>query len=289
MAGTANVHLHRPQTGVQLQSCNKTATVAPAFRESHWRVDFKWVFGLPFTLLLALFLVALSLFLATGRDNATGAISAMRDEIVTEPQLRGNLPSAAPGLFAFMEGPDFATAVYEDPGLLEKEIRAVPDYPPGMPPETQGEETAAAPGAGLRQMMNVYSTPAKLLNGGVHKTSGAALTVLLALLLATGIPYLLFSRRLGRLASFGTSMAVASWLPFMLLVLMDARVSQWIMESRQATGEEEAKRIMADVIQPLTDNVIGSAMSAYRVFAILAALSFAIGAAGYLGLRIRNR
>lgn len=280
-----------PRSGEQR---SKAGWLAGPFRGSHARTDLKWVFGLPFTLWLALFLTALSLFLVTGRDNATGTIAAMQQQILAEPQLIGDLPVKAPDLYAFLASPGFADAVYENPGLMQEKIDAIPDYPPGpqVSPEAQDEEAGAgrgSPGAGLRQTLGLYSAPVKLLGNNIHATAGAFLTVLLALLLVTGIPYLLLSRRLGRLVSLGTSTAVASLPVLGLLLLFDARVAAWMTESRQATGEEEGKRMIASVMEPFVEGVLGTALSTYRLFALVAILSFAAAAGGCALRQARKR
>lgn len=297
MAEAANIDLpgSRPQAAPKVSGrAGKAGGWTSSFRESHARTDLKWIFGLPFTLWLGLFLAALSLFLATGRENATETIAAMQERILAQPQLTGDLPRTAPDFYAFLASPEFATAVYENPGLMQEKINAIPDYPPGeqVRPEAQDEESAAgrgSPGAGLRQTLGFYSTPVKLLNDGVHTTSGAIITVLLVLLLTTGIPYLLLSRRLGRLVSAGMSTAIVSWPTLGLLALLDTRIAAWLAQSRQASGEEEGKRIIADIMQPFVDGVLGTALSTYRLFALMAVLSFAAAASGLIYRRVRGR
>lgn len=293
MAETANINIPglRPEAAPRPGRLRgREKGLASSFRQSHLRTNLKWVFGLPFTFWLGLFLVALSLFLATGQENATTTISAMQEQILAEPQLTGDLPRTAPDFHALLASPEFATTVYENPEIFQEKIDAIPDYPPGTEASQAGEaaDGRGSPGAGLRQMLNFYSAPVKLLNNNVHATSGAIMTVMIALLLVTGIPYLLLSRRLGRLVSLGTSTAIASWPLFGLLTLMDVRIMAWLTESRQATGEEQGKSIAADVLQPFVEGVLGTALSTYRFFALVAGLSFAAAAGGCLFRWVRG-
>lgn len=79
-----------------------------ASRETRWRVDLKWVFGIPFTVLLMLMLVCLSLFQMTGREKAVETLTAMNQPVLAEQEFQEKLNAGAPVLAAFIQSPGFA-------------------------------------------------------------------------------------------------------------------------------------------------------------------------------------
>lgn len=275
----------------------------PAVKQ--WRVDLKWVFGIPFSLILFSTLVVFSLFQVSGRDNATGALAAMNREVLAEPGRLEELNQGAPQLVTLLQDPQFSAKIYEDPAVLDEALQnaqananraELENIPADAPPEAAQaylEENPVQPnGAQANGGMGALGLPIKMVAGPFHSTMGIVLTVQVVLLLLTGIPYLVLSRRLGRLVSPAVSLALASWLPLLILASVSGAASSWIDGKRMAVGsgeQEQLDRLMAGLAGPWLDNFFGGALSVYRFCAYAAALLLLLAGVAKIILRIRER
>jgi len=258
-----------------------------------WRVDLKWVFGIPFTGILILTLMVLSLFNATGRSHATATLTAMNRPILAERDLQTELDVKAPQVAAFLMSPDFAGTVYDDTDAFDRVASTLPDkvrqLPENLPPEVSPDAAQAAEEEqenSLKSAMRTYSTPLKLLSSSAHSKTGGVLMAQVVLLIISGVPFILLSRRAGRLVSAGVSLAIASWLPLLMLWAARSGVANWV-DNRQISSESRQDQVFADVMRPFTEGFFGPAVSVYRSAAILSLLML-LGA-GLIAVILRQR
>lgn len=307
MSNSATIHPlpPRPQPEESKTPLQIAAPAPPAPVRKQWtyRADLKWIFGIPFTVLLGMMLVVLALFMFTSAGSAQETIAAMNAPLVSEPMLQdGKARVTAPVLFAFLDSQDFARQVYEDHSLLDQQILAIPGaVQPGADGESVGggDENGQLteednPGRGLQSLMNLYSLPLSVLSGGTHAGLGSVLTVLLILLVATGIPFIAFSRRMGRFVSAGVSLAVASWPALFVVTLFHSGLADMLAEQRsggvaEGAGDDVGRRVIVDVISPFAENSLGQAGSVYRFFALLSLACFLTAGVGVLIRRYRQR
>ncbi|MHB8858172.1 MAG: hypothetical protein ACYC6Z_01615 [Thermoleophilia bacterium] len=256
-------------------------TAAPITPPKHWRLDLKWIFGIPCTIVLSLLLAALALFIATGPGNAQQTV-ASTNKVVLAQEFQGDARLYAPQLYAFLQSPDFARTVYDNPDTLSAQVNAVPDsagLPAGMttdPAEANGGETQTGPAQGLKTMFGLYAAPLRILNGGTHQTAGILLGLLLVVFAAVAIPFMIFSRRLGKVVGMAVSLSIASWVPFLLLSLASGRANSWAAAGNTMTDNGE--KALRQVMQPLFGGMFDPALSVYRVGVFLS-LSMLAGAA----------
>jgi hypothetical protein len=257
-----------------------------------WRVDLKWVFGVPFTLVLAMALAMLAMFQATGREQAQQTIVKANQSIFDQQQFLQDTRLYAPQLMSFLESPDFARIVYDNPEALEAQVNAIPDDA-GMPPVPTGDNPLAGanvdqngPANGIKTMFSVYGIPLKVMSGSVHQALGGMLIVWGILLVLLGAAFIGFSRRLGRMVSPGVSLAIASWLPFLILGVVRAATGRWAEAGSTLT--EESDRAVRAVMSPLLYGMIDPALSVYRMGAFLSVLLLVGAGIGALILRSRT-
>jgi len=268
-----------------------TAPLAPAAPDEgegwQWRLDLKWIFAIPFTFFLILSLALFTLFRLTGEQQAEGIIAAMNAPIVAQPQFRDDLSVVAPELYKFLDSPGFAAAVYQNPDQLQNRIGTIPDNPAAanLPPAAAGSGLGGS-GSAYRAALGIYSSPMWFLSSGVHIIAGKILAVMIVLLLVTGIPLVIFSRRLGKAVSIGASLAVASWLPYLFLTLVSRGLDGWVTDGgvQAQTGQQ---RLLKDALRPFFDGVFAEASRVYRYFSVGALLFLAAAAIAYLILKLR--
>lgn len=260
---------------------------------AHWRVDLKWVFGIPFTIVLGLTLVVVAFFSVTSRDNSVDTIAAMQKTLLSRPELVAEINAGAPQLAALINSPDFARLVYEDPAVLDSAIAAIPDASQvAAVAEAQGGPADAASEVGnMKAAVQTYSLPVRFLNAGVHEGLGAVITVQLLFLLLTGIPFLLLSRRTGRLVSPGVSLALASWLPLLVLSFTHQGVLRNIDETQASLGggeESVVTQAAIDAVRPFVDGAFGPAIATYQLFAFISIGLLTVAGLIYGALRLRG-
>lgn len=257
----------------------------------HWRVDLKWLFGIPCTIVLALTLAVLAMFVATDRGRAEQTVAAA-NRIVLAQEFQGDARLHAPQLYAFLDSPDFAQTVYDNPDTLTAQVNAVPNDA-SMPQAGDGGISAGSAGAsgqagqaqGIKTMFGLYGVPLSILNADVHQALGGVLIVLLLVLAALAVPFVIFSHRIGKLVSIGVSLAVASWAPFLFLKLASSRANGWAAGSGVTDDGEMALR---QIMQPLFDGMFSPAMSVYRVGVFLSLALLAGTALGKLAIQLNE-
>ncbi len=269
----------------------------------HWRIDLKWLFGIPFTVILALTVAVLAMFMATASDNAQQTIAAANEPILAEQQFMGDTTTVAPGMTNFLQSPDFAQTVYENPSALDAEIDAIPNGPV-LPPSPDDGTIAngsvspdgstfgtgpmgqsEGPAQGTKTMLKFYTIPLKFFSGGVHQALGGILAVLTVLLAALGIPYIIFSRRFGKMISPGISLAIASWGPFLLLVFTRGAFNNWLPDSGGLVAGQE--QLLRQVMKPLASGILDPVYSVYLAAVILSVVLLAAAGIARLATRIR--
>jgi len=306
--GEAVEHLHpvSDDCGRVLESVDLIAAPSPAPANpvsspqvtsvTHWRVDLKWIFGIPFTALLMLTLVFVSLFQMTSRENAVETLAAMNQPVVAQQEFQAKLSAGAPVLAAFVQSPGFAGAVYDDPATFDEAMATIPapgslplveSVPPGVSQEAAAELDAEQQN-GIRSLMGFYGVPVKMLNSQTHSIFSGIMMVMTVLMVLTGVPFILLSRRAGRFVSPGISLALASWLPLLVLGAAQSGMASWVNE-RQAATENTDSRMLADVVRPFGDNLFGSALSVYRFVAIASVCLFVVAVATFAVIRVRER
>ncbi len=261
---------------------------AAAGRSSR-RVDAKWIFGVLFAVLLFSLIAVLALFRLTAPDQAEQTIAAMNQPILTQPQLRADLPLLSQQFFAFISSPGYAHDIYEDPARLREAIGTIPQSP-GQNAGPGPEAGAGLGGAGsyLRAALGVYGSAVLVLGSGVHAVAKGILFVLLALLLVTGSALVFFSRGAGRIVSVGSAVAAASWAPLLALILVRGSLQGWL-EGMDSGGQSDVqKQILADSLRPLAASVLDQAEPVFRFFSFLAVLLLAAAAIVYLAMKLRE-
>lgn len=306
--GEAAEHLHPvPDDGGKILESVKAGPVPSpekvqtessprAGRGVHWRVDLKWVFGIPFTLLLMLSLVFISLFQMTSRENAVETLASMNQPVLAQQEFQARLSTASPELAALVQSPGFAAAVYDEPATLDEAVATIPAPESAemveAVPQDAGQQAAAELAAeqqnGVRGVMALYSIPLKVLNSNTHSVFSGIMTVLVSLMVLTGVPFILFSRRAGRFVSPGISLALASWLPLLILGGAQMGMASWV-DARQAETETADGKMLGDVVRPFSDNLFGSALSVYSFVAYASLCLFAAAALTYTIIRVRER
>lgn len=268
-----------------------TAPLAPGAADEgegwQWRIDLKWIFAIPFTFFLILSLALFTLFRLTEEQQAEGIIAAMNAPIVAQPQFRNDLSVGAPELYKFLDSSGFAVSVYQNPDQLQNRIGTIPDNlaAANLVPAAAGSGLSGS-GSAYRAVLGIYSSPMRFLSSGVHIIAGKILAVMIVLLLVTGIPLVIFSRRLGKAVSIGASLAVASWLPYMFLTLVSRGLDGWVTDGgvQAQTGQQ---RLLKDALRPFFDGVFAEASRVYRYFSVGALLFLAVAAIAYLILKLR--
>ncbi|MHB1412056.1 MAG: hypothetical protein ACYCXU_08135 [Thermoleophilia bacterium] len=276
---------------IQILPSAATAPLAPGAADEgegwQWRIDLKWIFAIPFTFFLILSLALFTLFRLTEEQQAEGIIAAMNAPIVAQPQFRNDLSVGAPELYKFLDSSGFAVSVYQNPDQLQNRIGTIPDNlaAANLPPAAAGSGLGGS-GSAYRAALGIYSSPMRFLSSGVHIIAGKILAVMIVLLLVTGIPLVIFSRRLGKAVSIGASLAVASWLPYMFLTLVSRGLDGWVTDGgvQAQTGQQ---RLLKDALRPFFDGVFAEASRVYRYFSVGALLFLAVAAIAYLILKLR--
>lgn len=231
----------------------------------HWRLDLKWIFGILCTIVLSLALAALAMFMATEPGRAQQTLASANQAVLAR-EFQGDAKIFAPQLYAFLQNPDFARTVYENPDSLTAQVNAVPG----------SGDTQSGPAQGLKTLFGLYSAPLRILNDGVHQTAGILLGLLLVAFAALAVPFIIFSHRLGKVVSMAVSLSVASWVPFLLLSFASGRANSWAGAGNTLTDDSE--RALRQIMQPLFDGMFDPALSVYRVGVFLS-LSMLAGAA----------
>lgn len=268
-----------------------------------WRSDLKWVFGIPFTISLAAFLLVLTFFQFTSDGEAQRTINAMNQPVLAQPQLMRDLSLAAPDLSSFLTSPDFAAQAYNNPSLLKQKIDAIPDSLGSSQTAAAGagggeSQTAAgagigvsrtgdSQGSGIKAALGVYSLPVAATSGGVHRVLRVFLFLLLGALVLFGAPFICFSRGLGRLVSAGVSFAVASWVPLFWFMAWNRGLSGWISQAPAASGDQ--RQLLSDAMRPWVGNFLGEALSVYRLASFLALVLLVAAGVAALALRDQRR
>ncbi|MEK7817533.1 MAG: hypothetical protein AAB281_04680, partial [Actinomycetota bacterium] len=134
---------------------------------NRWRVDFKWIFGIIFTLVLIFALMMLSMFQATGQVRAEKVISAMKQTLISDARLREELSVVAPDILNFLESPDFSSRVYDDPAYLQYKIDAIPAATQPLPETPDGAGAPRETAQSTRSLLEIYITPVSFLSSGV--------------------------------------------------------------------------------------------------------------------------
>lgn len=254
---------------------------------NRWRADFKWIFGIIFTLVLIFALLMLAMFQATGRGSAERTISAMRQAIVSDTALRDQLSLASPDILTFLESPDFSSRVYDDPAYLQRKIEAIPSGtqpPPGVP-DGAGSPQEAVQSA--RALLEIYIMPMSFLSAGVHSFFRGVLIALVILAALAAAPFILLSRGLGRAVSAGVSIAVASWGPFLFFRLLKGRTLGWTPEKNGSGDSFEQRRAIEEGVNQFAQSIVAASLSVYTLFSMLALMLLLAAAAGFLLLKMR--
>lgn len=253
---------------------------------NRWRADFKWIFGIIFTLVFIFALLMLAMFQATGRESAERTLSAMRKSIVSETGIRDQLSVVAPDILSFLESPDFSSRVYDDPAYLQRKIEAIPSgtQPVSLTPETAG---ALQEAQSARSFLEIYITPMSFLSAGVHSFFRGAFIILLILSALAAAPFILLSRGLGRAVSAGVSMAVASWGPFLFFSLLEGRRLGWTPEKNGSGDSYEQRRAIEEGANQFAQSLVDASLSVYTLFAMLSLILLLGAAAGLLLLKTR--
>jgi len=258
-------------------SLDQTATMPrpmgqPLQQQRHpWRVDLKWVFAIPFTIMLVMTLVVLTMFQATGKSNAESTISASMQPLLSDPQFRAELSQMDPEVLLWLESPAFASAVYEDPDEFKNRIDSLPESPGGE-------------GEGLVGVLSFLSGPISLFSSPVHTGFVGVLIGFSILSLIFGSLTVTFSRRLGRLVTPGICLALASWLTLPVVYGLREAVSSSI--SSDSDGPEE--QILTDSLAAMAEGVLDQAVSVYGLFAFISILLLIGAGIAALVMRLRD-
>ncbi|RJQ43044.1 MAG: hypothetical protein C4534_08965 [Gaiellales bacterium] len=239
-----------------------------------WRIDLKWIFGIPATIVLILTLAAFTLFRVSGEEAAGTVVEDTRRQIVEDARFRRELSLVDPALLELIDGEEFTAALYEDPEILRSMIDAIPAVQEGDP--------RAGEVAYVREALGIFSGLTGVIGKSQHIQARSALIALTLLLTLFGVPYIIFSRRLGRIVSPAVSLALASWLPLLGLFLLRNNLSGWLA-GRPGIVEDYQKNLVLGMVDAYAGGLVDAAMPVYR-FCSLAALIM-IGF-GFLGLLI---
>lgn len=251
-------------------SGNKYATTYPEGGNS-WRTGFKWVSGIFFTLTLIFFLTSLTLFQTNSPAQAKNTISELTIPLLSDSELAAGIAEIDPDLLAYLESPEFANSVYEDPASFRQMIDELPQIP-------------GAPGEELNATLYTVSLAATLLGKPLHDWIGLELALLGALVLAAGAALVLLCRGLGRLSGPGACIAIASWLPLVAAVVVRSRLKSIILPEADAGMQATLKQ----TIKLLAESLLNRGVSLFGWASLLALVLLLAAAGGYLLMRPRG-
>ncbi|RJQ42686.1 MAG: hypothetical protein C4534_09755 [Gaiellales bacterium] len=247
----------------------------------HWRVDSKWLFGIPATFFLALVFALTAMLMVSGREQGQGLIAGASEQLLIDPNFRQDMQQFAPNLLARMDSPDFDAYLYENPDAISREVEAV--TAPAQPLPEGAEAPDSRQGAGAVQgTLSIYSLLVNLVAKPVHDGVGPLLTVALVLLLATGIPFMVLSYRMGRLVSAGVACALASLPALILLKLLSAGIAAKQPEG----GVEPGSEAVISMIKGFSGESIAALSHYYVIYTLVAASLFAAAGVGYAAVRV---
>ncbi|MHB0915587.1 MAG: hypothetical protein ACYC5A_02490 [Thermoleophilia bacterium] len=238
-----------------------------------WRIDLKWIFGLPATVILILTLAALVLFRVSGEQVAEGLIEDTRVKIVSDSRFRRELSQVDPTLLTLLDSKELDRSLYEDPEMFQSLVDAIPRPEEGDPRADQVEY--------IRSSLDIYSSLAGVIGKSQHVQARSALIGLLMLLVLFGVPYLIFSRRLGKIVSTAISLGLASWLPLLGLMFLRGNLSDWISDRPGITQDYQTSFVLG-MVDSFANGLVDAAMPTYRFFSLVALILLGFGALGLL-------
>ncbi len=227
-------------------------------------MNLKWVFAVCFTIVLFLTLVTAVMYQASGRSQAEHTIEAMMEPVLANPQFHSGLSVLSPEFLAYLEDPDFASAVYEDPEVLRQGIDSIPDD--------------------LKTTLNIISIPMTFLGSQAHSDYRGVLMVLTVISLVLGLLVTVFSRRLGRLVSPGICTALAAWVPLAAVLALRSSLAGWLSSS-PGGGEQD---VVAAAMRSLAEGILNQAVSLFGIFSFLSLLLLISAGMGALALGLRE-
>lgn len=238
-----------------------------------WRIDLKWIFGIPATAVLILTLAALVMFRLSGEEASSTIVEDTRQQVVADARFRRELSRVDPELLELIESDEFTATLYEDPEILSSMIDDIPSLAEGDPLAAQAEY--------VRSSLEIFSTITGTVGKAQHIQARSALIALVLLLLLFGIPYFIFSRRLGKIVSPAVSLALASWLPLAGLIVLRGNLSGWI-SGRPGIVEDYQKDFVLGMVDAFASSLVDAAMPVYRFFSLLALILMGFGLLGLL-------
>jgi hypothetical protein len=238
-----------------------------------WRIDLKWIFGIPATVILILTLAAFVLFRVSDEETATAIIEATRDQVMDSRSFSDELGQLDPEVLSLLESDTFVSLIYEDPAVLDEAIDAIPEFEEDDPRASRFDY--------VRTTLNIFDTMTEVIDKDMHLRMRSALIILLLLLALFGIPYVIFSRRLGKIVSVAVSLALASWIPFLTLLYLRGNLSDWIAESAGA-AEAYQTQVILGMADTFSRELIDNALPAYRFFSLAALILLGFGLIGLL-------
>lgn len=237
------------------------------------RVGFKWIIAIAFTLVMLVFLMSLTAYQATGRSASIVTIDALKEPVLVYAERYDDLLASYPEFYEYFQDPGFAADAYDDPESLRSRIDAIPDA---------GDSSVED----LKTSIENVSMLVTFFSSGVHSILGVVVLVLGVVLVALGIPLVMLSRRAGRLAAPAICLAVASWVP-LVIVATGAGSSGWIARATAAQSSEEAE-VVNIVMAKFVDILMERALSIFGLTSFLALMLLLGAGAVYVILGLRG-
>jgi hypothetical protein len=238
-----------------------------------WRIDLKWIFGIPATIVLILTLAVFVLFQVSGEEVAENMIDSTRQQIIGDARFQEELAQVDPELLSLLESDEFAALLYEDPEMFQSLVDAIPEVAEDDPRAGQFDY--------VKTSLGIYSSLGGTVGKSEHIQARSALIALLLLLALFGIPYVIFSRRLGKIVSVAISLALASWIPLFILMYLRGGLSDWIADRADVDGDYQVQFLL-NMVDSFAHEFVDAAMPVYRYFSIAALILLGIGGLGLL-------
>lgn len=236
-------------------------------------MDLKWIFGIPATIILTLTIAAFVLFRISGEAPSEEIIESTRQQIIADESFREEVAAVDPRLLELLESDELAATLYEDPALLQSAVDEVPEVDEDDPLAQEREYVTTA--------LSIYASLSGTVGENERVEARSALIILLLLLALFGIPYIIFSRRIGKLVSVAVSFAIASWIPLLMLVYLRGGLSDLIVDRIEVEGDARTGFI-AGLVDAYADKLVDAAMPVYRFFAIMALVLLGFALLGLL-------
>ena len=238
-----------------------------------WRIDLKWIFGIPATVILILTLAAFAWLRVSDEEAASQVIANMRLQMLDDARFHRELALVDPQMLKLLASEDLEAAIYEDPEMMQAAIDAIPDSPEGDPLAGQVEY--------VRSSLEIFRTLSGTIGKNEHIQARSALIVLVLMLMLFGVPYVIFSRRLGRIVSPAVSLALASWLPLLGILFFRGSLADWMAE-RPGIVEEYQTDFVTGMVDTFAGGLADVALPTYRFFSLLALIMMGFGLLGLL-------